>query len=151
MMGRSQQQLIALAVLLGVLVAVYARALRRPAGLPAASTGMTSAVAAPESPPSRPTAELPLAAPSAQREAQRERARALTWSRDPFTQGASAGEGSGLTLSGILWDAAHPMAIINGTTVHVGDEFEGYHILDIAQDHVSVSDGTDTFQLLIVP
>lgn len=150
-MNRSQRQLIMLVVLLGVLVAVYARAFKNPAGSPSASTQMTSSPTTDGPATSSTTIEPLITAPSAQRDAQRERARALTWSRDPFTQGASAGEGSGLTLSGILWDPGHPMAIINGATVHVGDEFEGYRILDIAPDHVSVSDGTDTFQLLIVP
>ena len=141
MVSARQKQLIILIALVGVLVVVYARVFRRPA-----ASSVPTEPAAPSA-----ALELPVAAPSVQRDAQRDRARALTWSRDPFTQGASAGEGSGLALSGILWDPTHPMAIINGTTVHVGDEFEGYRILDIALDHVSVSDGTDTFQLLIVP
>ena len=147
MMARPQQQLIVFVMLLGVLVAVYVRAFRNPAG---GSSTSPSSVPAESAAPSA-ALELPVAVPSVQRDAQRDRARALTWSRDPFTRGASAGEGSGLALSGILWDPTHPMAIINGTTVHVGDEFEGYRILDIALDHVSVSDGTNTFQLLIVP
>jgi len=56
-----------------------------------------------------------------------------------------------LTLSGILWDANQPMAIINGQTLHVGDHLEGYRVTDITQARVSVSDGTQILQLLVAP
>ena len=150
-MTRSQQQGIIFVALLGVLVVVYARAFRR----------------ASHAQPSDPTAEVPPPAPAAssqgapaallapevpaQREAQRERAAQLAWGRDPFMRGARAGQASGLTLSGVLWDPNQPMAIINGQMVHVGDELEGYRILEITQDRVSVTDGTQTLQLLVAP
>ena len=85
------------------------------------------------------------------REAQRQRLAAISWSRDPFTRSAGAGQASGLSLSGILWDASAPIAIINGQMRHVGEEFDGYRIVEIVQDRVSVTDGTQTFQLTLAP
>jgi hypothetical protein len=61
------------------------------------------------------------------------------------------GELSGLSVSGILWDPTKPIAIINGAMVHVGEEIEGYQVLAINQDRVSVTDGTQTFQLPVSP
>ena len=75
----------------------------------------------------------------------------LAWRRDPFTRGAALDQMSGLTLSGIMWDPQLPMAIINGQTVRVGEELEGYEVLRISEDRVSVTDGTDTFHLRIAP
>ena len=75
----------------------------------------------------------------------------LAWRRDPFTKGAAMGERSGLTLSGILWDPNAPLAILNGQMVRVGDEIGGYHVLEITQDHVAVSDGTHTIDLRLAP
>ena len=88
---------------------------------------------------------------SAQREAQRQPTTLLAWGRDPFTRDAATGNGSGLALAGILWDPQQPMAIINGRTVRVGAELEGYRVTDITQDRVSITDGTQTFQLSIAP
>ena len=56
-----------------------------------------------------------------------------------------------LHLSGILWDAVTPMAIINGQTLHVGEKLEGYEVIQILQDHVVLSDGTTTSELLLAP
>lgn len=95
--------------------------------------------------------ELPVLAPSQQREAQAARAAALGWSRDPFVRGGVPGQVSGLTLSGILWDEAAPIAIINGEPVRAGDQVEGYRVVEITPERVSVSDETDTFQLFVTP
>lgn len=57
----------------------------------------------------------------------------------------------GLTLSGILWDVHHPMAILNDQMVSVGDDVEDYQVLEIRSDRVLLSDGTETIQLLVSP
>jgi hypothetical protein len=58
---------------------------------------------------------------------------------------------SGLTLSGILWDPSAPIAVINGHMVQVGQEVDGYQVTAISNDRVSLTDGTQTFQLNISP
>ena len=88
---------------------------------------------------------------SERRAVQRSRAGQLAWNRDPFTRGRGIGLGGGFTLSGILWDASAPIAIINGQMVHVGEELDGYRVVEITQDRVSISDGAQTHQLLISP
>ncbi len=141
------QQLAALAGLVVVMVAVYAHGLspsRRAARPP--EQHEPPAVAPPSSPSSEPDLSV-----SAARHMQRERAQQLTWKRDPFTRGAASDSLGGLTLSGILWDENRAMAIINGQTVMVGEEFEGYRIVGITQDHVDISDGSQTFRLSTTP
>ena len=56
-----------------------------------------------------------------------------------------------LEVSGILWDTTQPLAVINGQTVRVGQELDGYQIIEISPDRVSVTDGTETFQLRLSP
>jgi len=153
-MTRTQQQGLLLAGLVIVMVAVYARALQP-------SSGPSSEEALPEPPVVRaePTASQPTAstvAPPPPRspdvqQAQRDRTATLSWNRDPFVRGSAIGQMSGLMLSGILWDDAHPMAIINGTMVETGQELDGYHILEIGHDRVAVTDGTQTFDLQVAP
>ncbi len=77
------------------------------------------------------------------RQAQRERSEASSWSRDPFT----FGKGGLLSLSGILWDPATPLAIINGTAVAIGDTVDGFRLMGITQNHVTLSDGNQTVDL----
>lgn len=48
-------------------------------------------------------------------------------------------------------DPTKPMAILNDQMVSVGDEVEGYHVLEIGTDRVLITDGTETIQLLISP
>ena len=156
-MTRSQQQIIVLGVLGCVMAAVYARALR-----PSASRRSPPAKAAAEqaaTPASHPDERAGEAARtvsaalewSEQRREQRARAAELAWERDPFARGRAAGAVGGFTLSGILWDASAPIAIINGQMVHVGEELDGYRIVSIAQDRVFISDGAKTHQLLLTP
>ena len=148
-MSRSQKQLLALALLVVVLIGVFLRAF---APRRAASRAAASAEAAAEPMPAAST--IPgVSAPQevlARREAQRARASELSWNRDPFTRGRSVAVG-GFTLSGILWDAQQPIAIINGQMLQVGEELDGYRVAEIAQDRVSLTDGTHTYQLLIAP
>ena len=147
---RTQQQLTILGGLAVVMIAVYAKAFK-PAGAsaPAPEVDASSMNEPHEAVP--PVSSVSAAEPSKQRDAQRSRAAALSWSRDPFTRGAALGQVSGLSLSGILWDAAAPLAIINGQPVRAGEAFESYTIVSISHDSVTVSDGTQTFQLTISP
>ena len=146
-MTRQKQQRAILVVLVVVMSAIYARALRT-GSPPARHVQDRLPVHASTSPSSR--MALVRQEPLPQRESQHQRAMLLAWRRDPFTRGA-IGEVSGLTLSGVLWDANQPIAIINGQMVHVGEELEGYRVTEITQDHVSVTDGPQTFQLKIAP
>lgn len=148
-MTRPKPPLVILLVLVSVMIAVYATA-RRSSAL---SSERVQAQVSGEDPMTRsPRAGLPAPlAQSVQRQAQHQRTTVLTWSRDPFIRGSAIREVSGLTLTGILWDAHEPLAIINGQMVHIGEEIEGYHIVDISRDHVSVTDDTQTFHLHITP
>ena len=148
-MTRAPQQLACLLVLLGVMLAVYTKAFRKPSMPPRELLQPQAAVDVSTAPQSGREFAMPQRA--AQREAQRQRTTLLAWGRDPFTRGAATGDGSGLALAGILWDPQQPMAIINGRTVQVGAELEGYRVTDITQDRVSVTDGTQIFQLSITP
>jgi hypothetical protein len=121
------------------MVLVYARRLVRPSA-PAVSAQVA-----------QPSTQLQLPHSEGPRQAQRQRLAELKWSRDPFTLGSTGGEIGSLALSGILWDATQPIAIINGSMVQVGEEVDGYRIVEISQDHVSLSDGAETFQLRIAP
>ncbi len=161
MMARRHQGVF-LAVLIGVMVAVYARALRpstprSPAG--SSDSGQEASSGAPEageagSSSSSPEAVrvvqvLPDQAP--RRKVQRERAAGLVWRADPFNRSASGDQVGELTLSGILWDASAPIAILNGQMTRVGDEVDGYRVTEIAPDRVSVTDGTRTLTLRMTP
>jgi hypothetical protein len=149
------QSLGVLGALAVVMVVVYARAFRRPAEPSDASAPtairVSDAAVTPTSSNASPAA-VPLATAEVltARAAQRQYAATLAWGRDPFVVGEASGEGSGLELSGILWDPAQPMAIINGQTVHPGEECEGYRVVEITQETVTLTDGTDTFRLTTV-
>ncbi len=90
---------------------------------------------------------LPAQESASSRQIQRQEAHRLEWRRDPFTRAVSVESQGGMTLSGILWDADQPMAILNGQIVRVGETIEGYRVLEIAKDHVTVTDGTQVQQL----
>ena len=166
-MSSQRQRITLLAGLMVVMAAVYARAYwrapsssaaRSPSAAPGAqdtdrADGSTASSAAEKlSTAPSPVIELALPPRPGSRDAQRRRAALLGWGRDPFSRAAaSPSEPEGLVLSGILWDEAAPMAIINGQLLHIGEECEGYRIVAITQERVSVTDGTDIFQLFIVP
>ncbi|MBI4323226.1 MAG: hypothetical protein HY596_03010 [Candidatus Omnitrophica bacterium] len=132
--------LTALVVICGL---VYLRAWRRP-------TPMTPRPAVASPPQNFGGAPPALEPDPAHRAIQLQRAQLLTWSRDPFLAGRGQAMGE-LALSGILWDASHPLAMINGATLAVGDEVEGFQVLDIQADHVTLTDGTATYDLRIAP
>lgn len=147
-MTRGQQQGLLLGALCVVMVGVYARALPRRAGI--APTLGTTSLAEGQGltggrTPVLPSADLQV------RQRQRDRAQALTWTRDPFTGLRADGVVSQLTLSGILWDQAQPVAIINGEMRHIGDSFEGYHVTEIQQDRVVLTDGQHSVTLTLAP
>ena len=63
--------------------------------------------------------------------------------RDPFMFGprdtdAAGGRGQ---LNGILWDAAKPLAIIDGEPRDIGAVVEGWTVLSIAPDQVVIERG----------
>ena len=150
-MSKSQQQAALLGVLVVVMIGVYARALK-----PSHHADAPPSEPASQEPPAASVEEgqaeaaelLPL---PTQRAAQRERAAQLGWTRDPFTHGAGVGLAGGFALSGILWDATAPIAMVNGQMVGVGDTIEGYRVTEIRIDRVVLSDGQQTHELLVSP
>ena len=72
-----------------------------------------------------------------------------SWGRNPFAavEAGSRSEASGLSLSGIAWEANRPQAVINGRIVGVGDEVAGSRVVEINQDSVVLSDGSNRFVL----
>ena len=148
-----QRQTYIFAVLVVICGLVYARAWRRPRARPPSPTAVASST-----PHDRAVSEtavslstpLTVEADPAHRAIQQQRAQLLTWGRDPFLAGTGQATGE-LALSGILWDMSHPLAMINGATLAVGDEVEGFQVLDIQADHVTLTDGAATYDLRIAP
>ena len=160
MMTSPRRQMMMVAGLFGVVIVVYARALHRPTAsskpvttpLSAAAEGSHEAVATSPIPPSTLGAIPLLPERSQQREFQRKEVTRLSWDRDPFSSHLLAMHVvETLALNGILWDATQPMAIINGQTLSIGQEVDGYRITSISPDHVLVTDGNQTLQLNIAP
>ena len=156
---KQTQQGLLLAGLVVVMIAVYAWALRRPAPAdtpqpPAAVAGQAEPVPTGNRPaptPSPAPSGRGLANEAAQRDAQRARAMRLGWGHDPFTR-AEPRQVTNFTLSGILWDATRPLAIINGRTLYIGDEVaDGYRLVNISPDSVSITDGTKSYELHVAP
>ena len=152
-MTRVQQQLSMLAGLLIVMVLVYGPRLR--VGSSAERPTETNAPVSHEEPSvtASPDVSTQLAAPwqSPSRAQQHRRADTLAWGRDPFHPAGSSSTVGGLPLSGILWDATTPMAIINGQMMQIGETIDEFRVMEILPDHVSVTDGAQTYQLLIAP
>ena len=69
------------------------------------------------------------------------------WDRSPFVLQKSKKYDSGLILGGIFWDKDKPQAIINNQIVGLGDELEGYKVIEIKKDHVILSDGANKIEL----
>jgi hypothetical protein len=77
--------------------------------------------------------------------------RNLVWARCPFsgkiyTEKEAAGI-AGLKLDGILWDKQKPIAIIAGQVVEIGGKVEGNIVVDIKEDRVILSNGSNNFEL----
>ena len=131
-----------------ILVFTYARAfsMRRPS--PPAPPSPVAASGNGSSAPQASDDSSTTARPSrTTREAQRRRAATLDWRRDPFILSGVGEEAHGLHLSGILWDPAKPLAIIDGQTVQVGDQLGEYRITSIDRETVTISNGTATTTL----
>ncbi len=64
------------------------------------------------------------------------------WSRDPFTfsgaEGSSPGNPSNFILSGIVWDAHMPVAIINQKVLKINDVIDGCRIQAILRSSVKL-------------
>lgn len=146
MAGSKQQQMIVLGVLLVVMAAIYVRAWR--SGVSGESE-IESVVFE-----SQILAEAPKVRGEGiqeVREVQRSQMARMEWGRDPFSRVSRESLVSELVLTGIVWDPAQPIAIINGVTVRVGERVGNYKVSAIKEDEVSLSDGTETFQLNISP
>ena len=63
--------------------------------------------------------------------------------RDPFVFGVTTGSAAqyDYVLTGILWDAARPLAIMGATTLAVGDRIAGWLVVDIQRDQIIVQRG----------
>ena len=150
MMTRRWAQRVCLGVFGLILVSVYARylhtstAIARTHGV--APTLQPTPVETPEAPEVVAEEGRML---SAFRAAQRQHAATLTWQRDPFTSGTEVT--LGLTLTGIIWDPTQPLAMINGATLSVGEEIDGFRVLQIQHDRVILTDQTQTYTLRLTP
>ena len=54
-----------------------------------------------------------------------------------------------LSLSGILWDQSCPHAIVNNVVVSVGEEVNGFKVLEITPAKVVLDDGSGSRELLM--
>jgi len=63
--------------------------------------------------------------------------------RDPFTFGPREGTAAGpeMVLMGVLWDAAHPLAMLGDETVGIGDHVADWQVVEIRQDGIVVQRG----------
>ena len=64
--------------------------------------------------------------------------------RDPFTFGPREREGAHAQpmLAGIMWDPAHPMALLGDELVAVDDEIAGWKVVEIREDGITVQRDT---------
>lgn len=76
------------------------------------------------------------------------------WDKDPFAPPASVDlkiqekeEGPAVEVSAILYSGEHSSAVINGNTLHIGDEFQGQKILDIKRTYVILGNGKKSYRL----
>ena len=83
---------------------------------------------------------------------QEEEGQNLELKRDPFSAMPIADKNppsptADIALSGVLWDEANPLAIINNKVVKTGDRVGGCSVVKIKQDSVVLSDGARDFEL----
>lgn len=72
------------------------------------------------------------------------------WGRDPFfAEGSDPGKFSGLplNLTGIVWDAHMPFAVVNDKVLKKGDVIEGYKVVEIKPGSVVFLTGEETVEL----
>jgi len=97
----------------------------------------------------------PVAAPSASAEEKNlfqkleEESKGLEAKRDPFSKAVIIPEkvSTELYLSGILWDAEIPKAIIGEVIVGVGEKVKGKTVIEIQRNRVILTDGFKNFEL----
>ena len=63
--------------------------------------------------------------------------------RDPFVFGPrdASDHHAALMLIGVLWDTAHPLAMVGDTTVGVGDQIGDWHVIKIQHDGILIEQG----------
>ncbi|MDP3702819.1 MAG: hypothetical protein Q8R78_00300 [Candidatus Omnitrophota bacterium] len=63
--------------------------------------------------------------------------------RDPFTFSSQEGaeDMSEFVLIGVLWDEAHPLAIVGDENVGIGDRVMSWQIVEIQPDRIVVQRG----------
>jgi len=76
------------------------------------------------------------------------------WGRDPFSgrvyTKASSAQGLGdLKVEGIIWDKRHPLVMINGKVLKIGDSFKGNVVVAIKEGSVTLSDGTRDLEVKV--
>ena len=72
----------------------------------------------------------------------------LEWIRCPFCGKLYIDGGGGVVaLSGILWDAKDPKAVINGEIVGIGDKINNYSVVDIDRNIVVLNDGSKDIEI----
>ena len=77
------------------------------------------------------------------------------WGRNPFVVApapAAAQEKAAKKehiLGGVLWDPQSPSAVLNNRLVNVGDEVNGWRVVEIREKEVKLSDGSNTKTLAI--
>ena len=74
------------------------------------------------------------------------------WGRDPFEPQATVAsivKAVNLTLKGILWDEAHPKAIVNEKTLVSGDTIYGYSVEEIKPRSVILKTGEKRIELTV--
>ena len=87
--------------------------------------------------------------PPAVQNRDRPRSSSVDWGRNPFVLESVASGSQILALSGILWDAENPKAIIGDKIVGKGDKIEEKTVIDIQKDRVILNDGVKDFELIL--
>jgi len=91
-------------------------------------------------------------APSEVSKAQESEGKSAELRLDPFTAETIAAAEKPVVatgLNGILWDSRQPLAIINNKVVKKGDKIAGNVVVNIKEDRVILSDGSNLFELRI--
>ena len=75
----------------------------------------------------------------------------LSLKRDPFFSSLITSSASmtisDVTLSGILWDATAPLAMLDENPVSIGGKVGQYTVIDIQKDRVILTDGEKNYEL----
>lgn len=73
-----------------------------------------------------------------------QKVKSIQLKRDPFTAASIVSDENSrsvISLTGIFWDKAKPLAIIDGNVVKKGERVGNKMVVDIKQDRVILSDG----------